>query len=137
MQVSVEKTSELSRKMTVSIPDAVVQEKMESRFKALAREVKVAGFRPGKVPANIVKKIYGERVRSEVTGDLIQSTYYQALQQENLAPLGHPHIQAGGDQAVLNILPSLKFIRKFPWMPWVTANCPPFSQLYPKATLIP
>lgn len=98
MQVSVERTSELSRKMTVSIPNAVVNEKMESRFKALAREVKVAGFRPGKVPANIVKKMYGDRVRSEVTGDLIQTTYYQALQQENLAPIGHPHIQAGGDQ---------------------------------------
>lgn len=92
MQVSVEKTSELSRKMTVSIPDAVVQEKMETRFKKLAREVKVDGFRPGKVPASMVKKLYGERVRSEVTGDLIQSTYFEALQQQDLNPAGHPHI---------------------------------------------
>jgi len=93
MQVSVEKTSELNRKMTVSIPDAIVQEKMETRFKTLAREVKVHGFRPGKVPANMVKKLYGERVRSEVTGDLIQSSYFEALQLENLAPAGQPHIQ--------------------------------------------
>ena len=62
--------------MTVSIPDAVVQEKMENRFKSLAREVKVDGFRPGKVPANMVKKLYGDRVRNEVTVDLIQSTYF-------------------------------------------------------------
>ncbi len=92
MQVSVEKTSELSRKMTVSIPDAVLQEKMETRFKKLAREVKVDGFRPGKVPAGVVKKLYGERVRNEVTGDLIQSSYFEALQQQDLVPAGHPHI---------------------------------------------
>lgn len=92
MQVSVEKTSELSRKMTVSIPDAQVQEKMEARFKKLAREVKVDGFRPGKVPVQIVKKLYGERVRGDVVGDLIQSTYFEALQQQDLNPAGHPHI---------------------------------------------
>jgi trigger factor len=92
MQVSVEKTSELSRKMTVSVPDAVVQEKMESRFKKLAKEVKVSGFRPGKVPVSTVKKLYGERVKSEVSGDLIQSTYFEALQQQDLAPAGYPNI---------------------------------------------
>jgi len=92
MQVSVEKTSELSRKMTVSVPDAVLQEKMETRFKKLAREVKVDGFRPGKVPVSTVKKLYGERVKHEVAGDLIQSTYFEALQQQELVPAGHPLI---------------------------------------------
>lgn len=92
MQVSVEKTSELSRKMTVSVPDAVLQEKMETRFKKLAREVKVDGFRPGKVPVGTVKKLYGERVKHEVAGDLIQSTYFEALQQQELVPAGHPLI---------------------------------------------
>ena len=92
MQVSVEKTSELSRKMTVSIPDAILQEKMEARFKKLAREVKVDGFRPGKVPVSMVKKLYGERVKGEVAGDLIQSSYFEALQQQDLVPAGHPHI---------------------------------------------
>ena len=92
MQVSVEKTSELSRKMIVSVPDAVLQEKMETRFKKLAREVKVDGFRPGKVPASMVKKLYGERVKQEVAGDLIQSSYFEALQQQELVPAGHPSI---------------------------------------------
>ncbi|MDD2739320.1 MAG: trigger factor [Methylomonas lenta] len=92
MQVSVEKTSELSRKMTVIVPDALLQEKMETRFKKLAREVKVDGFRPGKVPTSMVKKLYGERVKNEVAGDLIQSTYFEALQQQELVPAGHPNI---------------------------------------------
>ncbi|PPD49140.1 MAG: trigger factor [Methylobacter sp.] len=94
MQVSVEKTSELSRKMTVSVPESVVQEKMATRFKSLAREVKVDGFRPGKVPAHIVKKLYGDRVRGEIAGDLIQSTYYEALQNQALKPAGQPYIDS-------------------------------------------
>lgn len=97
MQVSVEKTSELSRKMTVSVPEEVVQEKMAARLKSLAREVKVDGFRPGKVPQNVVKKMFGDRVRGEVAGDLIQSTYFEALQDQNLKPAGHPHIHPSND----------------------------------------
>ncbi len=93
MQVSVEKTSELSRKMTVSVPEEVVKEKMENRFKSLAREVKLDGFRPGKVPQHVVKKMFKDRVRDEITGDLIQSTYFEALQEQNLRPAGYPLIQ--------------------------------------------
>jgi trigger factor len=92
MQVSVEKTSELSRKMTVSVPEAVIQEKMAERLKTLARQVKIDGFRPGKVPQNVVNKMYGEKVRGEVAGDLIQSTYYDALRDQKLNPAGQPHI---------------------------------------------
>ncbi len=94
MQISVEKASELSRKMTVSLPEKMIQEKMDVRFKSLAREVKVDGFRPGKVPARVIKKMYGERVRGEVTGDLIQSTYVEALEKEDLKPAGYPHIHS-------------------------------------------
>lgn len=92
MQVSVEKTSELSRKMTVSVPEEVVQEKIAARLKSLAREVKVDGFRPGKAPQHVIKKMYGDRVRGEIAGDLIQSTYYEALQNQDLKPAGHPLI---------------------------------------------
>jgi len=99
MQVSVEKTSELSRKMTVSLPEKMVQEKMDARFKSLAREVKIDGFRPGKVPVRVVKKMYSDRVRSEVTGDLIQTTYFQALQQQKINPAGHPHINPTDESA--------------------------------------
>lgn len=56
MEVSVEKTSELSRKMTVSVSEDVVQGKVSERLKKLAREVKVDGFRPGKVPQKVVQK---------------------------------------------------------------------------------
>lgn len=92
MQVSVEKTSELSRKMTVSVPEEVVQEKMAARLKSLAREVKIDGFRPGKVPQHVIKKMYGDRVRGEIAGDLVETTYYKALEENDLRPAGYPHI---------------------------------------------
>ena len=92
MQVSVEKTSELSRKMTVSLPENVLQEKMDARFKSLAREVKIDGFRPGKVPVRVVKKMYSDKVRNEIAGELIQSSYFEALEEQKLVPAGQPHI---------------------------------------------
>ncbi len=97
MQVSVEKTSELSRKMTVTVPEEVIQEKMANRFKSLAREVKLDGFRPGKAPQHVIKKMYGDRVRGEVTGDLIQNTYFEALQEQELVPAGQPFIDSIDD----------------------------------------
>ncbi|MDD5269247.1 MAG: trigger factor [Methylococcales bacterium] len=93
MQVSVEKTSELIRKMTVSVPEDVVQEKMAERLKSLARSVKIDGFRPGKVPQHVVKKMFGDRVRGEIATDLIKETYHDALQNQALKPAGHPHIE--------------------------------------------
>jgi trigger factor len=96
MQISVEKTSasELSRKMTVSVSETLVQEKIAERLKTLGRQVKVDGFRPGKVPQQVVQKLYGDRVRGEVTGDLIQSTYFDALKDQDLRPAGQPNIHS-------------------------------------------
>lgn len=92
MQVSVEKTSELSRRMTVSLPAELFQEKMATRLESLAREVRIDGFRPGKAPQHLIKKMYGDRIRTEVEGELIQSTYFEALQNQDLKPAGYPHI---------------------------------------------
>jgi len=93
MQVSVEKTSELSRKMTITVPEDVVQEKVDKRLKSVAREVKIDGFRPGKVPQKVVKKMYGARVREEITSDLIQEHYFLALQENDMRPAGMPQIE--------------------------------------------
>ncbi|HIO44592.1 MAG TPA: hypothetical protein EYN35_03825 [Methylococcales bacterium] len=70
MQISVEKVSDLSRKMTVRVSEEIIQEKMEARLKTLAKDVKLDGFRPGKVPFHVVKKMFGEKVRGEITGEL-------------------------------------------------------------------
>ena len=104
MQVSVEKTSELSRKMTVTLPEDMVEAKLEARYKSLARTVKVDGFRPGKVPVRVVKKMYSDRVKGEVLGDLIQESYPKALEKEELNPAGRPYINSTDDSAGLEYI---------------------------------
>ncbi|MEO1894664.1 MAG: trigger factor, partial [Methylococcales bacterium] len=98
MQVSVEKISDLSRKMTVRVLEESIQEKTEARLKTLAKDVKLDGFRPGKVPFHVVKKMFGERARGEVISALVESSYYEALQSESLKPAGAPHIVPSEDQ---------------------------------------
>jgi trigger factor len=97
MQVSVEQTSELSRKMTVNIPEEVIATKVSERLKSLAREVKIAGFRPGKVPAAVIKQRYAGKARGEVINEVVQSSYYDALKQQDLNPAGYPHISVISD----------------------------------------
>lgn len=87
MEVQVEQIDQLKRKMTVTVPVDEVNEEFEERFKELSKEVRVSGFRPGKVPLNLIKKQFGDTVKNEVTSELIRSTYPQALYEENLSPI--------------------------------------------------
>jgi trigger factor len=116
MQVSVEKTSELSRKMVVSVPEEVVQQKVAERLKSLSKNVKIDGFRPGKAPQQVINKLYGERVRGEVTGDLIQSTYFEALAKEQLKPAGYPNIHSADESE------GFKYIAEFEVYPEITLD---------------
>lgn len=94
MQVSVETTSELSRKMTVQVPEEKIQEQIASRLKSLANQVKIDGFRPGKVPQSLLKKRFGPQIREEVLSELIESTFTKAVRDERLQPAGVPEIKA-------------------------------------------
>ena len=94
MQVSVETTSELNRKMTVTVPEEKIRQQVESRLQSLSSKVKIDGFRPGKVPQTVVRKRYGQQVREEVLSDLIQSSFYDAVRDEKLNPAGAPQIKA-------------------------------------------
>jgi len=93
MQVSVENISNLKRRMTVQIPKDKLEEEVKARLLKLKSRAKIQGFRPGKVPLNVIEKRYGGQVKQEVMGDLIQSSYVEAVQQEKLRPAGMPHIQ--------------------------------------------
>jgi trigger factor len=98
MQVSVETTSGLGRRMTVQIPAEQIDQQVQSKLQQLARSVRLDGFRPGKVPLSVVKKRYESQVRSETAGELIASSYEQALQQQNLRPAGEPDIEQTRNQ---------------------------------------
>ncbi|HHJ39954.1 MAG: trigger factor [Methylothermaceae bacteria B42] len=92
MQISVESTSEISRKMQIQVPEEKVREEIDTRLKSLAKRVKIDGFRPGKIPERVIRQRYGKQVREEVIYDLIRSSFSQALQEQDLRPVGEPQI---------------------------------------------
>jgi trigger factor len=93
MQVSVESTGSLERRMTVQVPEERVNTEVQNRLARLARTTRVKGFRPGKVPMKVIEQQYGTQVREEVIGDVVQSTWYEAVTKENLRPAGMPTIE--------------------------------------------
>lgn len=102
MQVSVETTRGLERRLTVALPSDDIETAVDERLRRLGKTAKLNGFRPGKVPFNVVKKRYEPAVRSEVLGSLINTSYQDAVQQEKLRPAGPPRIEpvSGSDGAV-------------------------------------
>lgn len=93
MQVSLETTGALERKMTIEVPAEKVSSAMQQRLQRMSREVKISGFRPGKVPMRVVKQRFGKQIFQEVVADTMQSTYQEAIQQEKLRPAGSPQIE--------------------------------------------
>ncbi|WP_331346839.1 trigger factor [Cellvibrio sp. UBA7661] len=93
MQVSLETTSGLERRLTVGVPAEQVENEFENRLKQAARNVSIKGFRKGKVPMSVVKQRFGAGIRQEVVGDVISRSFYAAVQKENVKPAGQPSIQ--------------------------------------------
>jgi trigger factor len=93
MQTSIETLSPLERRLNVNVPADQIDREVEQRLKKLSRTVKLAGFRPGKVPLKIVAQHYGTQVRSEVIGDTVQSALTEAVRTQNLRVAGYPRIE--------------------------------------------
>lgn len=93
MQVSLETTTGLERKLTVGIPASVVDQEVAKRLKEAAKTVRINGFRKGKVPMSVVQQRYGAGVRQEVLGDAINRSFYDAVRKESLRPAGQPSIE--------------------------------------------
>jgi len=93
MQVSVETTSGLERRMTIGVPADRIESEVNKRLQQTAQRAKVDGFRPGKVPMSVIRKRYGASAHQEVIGEVIQSTFYEAIMQEKLTPAGAPNVE--------------------------------------------
>ncbi|MCL4150973.1 UNVERIFIED_CONTAM: hypothetical protein GTU68_012299 [Idotea baltica] len=98
MQVSVETTQGLQRKMTIALPAEDINSAVNERLQSLGKTTRMNGFRPGKVPFNVLKKRFEPQVRSEVLGSLINQSFYDAVQQEKLRPAGQPEIAPEDEQ---------------------------------------
>jgi len=93
MQVSVETTGALERRIEVSVPRERIEQAIDERLKRVSRTAKLKGFRPGKVPFKVVKQQFGAQVRQEVLSDLMQSSFTEAVTQEKLNPAAGPRIE--------------------------------------------
>jgi trigger factor len=116
MQVSVESTGTLERRMEIQVPAAQIEKAVDERLQRLSRTVRLKGFRPGKVPVKVVRQQFGQQVRQEVLGDVMQASFAEAVEQEKLTPASGPRIEPinleqGGDlkyRAVFEIVPKIE-----------------------------
>ena len=97
MAANVEALGTLERRLQMSVPMAQLAREVDERLKKLARNVKMPGFRPGKVPMKIVEQTYGAQVRNEVTGDALQKAFTDAVKEANLKVAGTPRIEPKKD----------------------------------------
>lgn len=118
MQVTVENISELSRRMTVTVEDANVEQAVQERLKAMRPSVKMAGFRPGKVPMKMVEQSHGPEARRDVIDNLVQSSMQEAFTQESINPAGPPHIDSMKEEEtslvytmIYDVFPEVKEIK--------------------------
>jgi len=117
MQVSVETLGALERRIKVSVPSERLAEALEKRIMGLSKTVKIAGFRPGKVPLSVIRQRFTETARQEALGDLVQTSLQQAIIQEKLNPASTPTVEP------LSVTPEgpLEFVATFEVVPEITA----------------
>jgi trigger factor len=116
MQVTLETTSGLERRMRISVPGDELETKVDAKLKQTAQQVRIKGFRPGKVPLREVKRRFGEGIRQEVGSEIMQASFAEAVQKESVSPAGMPQIEdvkleAGQDlefTAVFEVFPEIE-----------------------------
>jgi trigger factor len=93
MQTNLETLGQLERRLNVAVPIAAIEGEVQKRLARLAKTVKVPGFRPGKVPLKMVTQQYGPQVRSDVISETVQSSFADAVREQNLRVAGYPRIE--------------------------------------------
>ncbi|NCW73928.1 MAG: trigger factor [Gammaproteobacteria bacterium] len=115
MQVVLESPSALERQFTITIPTGDVETEFEAKLAETAKRVRIDGFRPGKVPASVVRQRYGQAIRQEIVSDLMEKSLGQALSEHDVKPIGQPKIddvkfEEGSDfsfKATFEVFPEL------------------------------
>ena len=93
MSSNVETLSNLERRVSMSVPTSEIEKQVDERLKKMARNVRMPGFRPGKVPMTLIAQTYGSQVRSEVLGDAVQKSFSDAVKEAKLKVAGYPRIE--------------------------------------------
>lgn len=118
MQVTVENVSELNRRMTVTVEDANIEQAVQERLKSIRPSVKMAGFRPGKVPMKMVEQSHGPEARRDVIDNLVKTSMQEAFVQENINPASPPNIDSMKEEGsslvysmIYDVFPEVKEIK--------------------------
>jgi len=98
MQVSVETTQGLERRLTISVPAEKVDVEVKNRLRQISKTQRINGFRPGKVPPSVIQKRYGQSVRQEVAGEIMQRNFVDAIIAEKINPAGRPSFVAKSNE---------------------------------------
>ncbi|TAL02158.1 MAG: trigger factor [Porticoccaceae bacterium] len=98
MQVSLETTAELERRLTIGVPAAEIDGAVGERLEKAARTVRLNGFRQGRVPLRVVRQRFGASIRQEVVGEAMSRSFYDAVTREGVRPAGPPRIDPVRDQ---------------------------------------
>jgi trigger factor len=93
MKSTVEKVSSLQRRLNIEVPAQAVSTAFDQMLKGIQKQANIKGFRQGKAPIATIKSVYGDRVKQDVTQDLIQKHYYEALKQHALEPISYPEFE--------------------------------------------
>jgi len=99
MQVSVETTQGLERRLTISVPTEQIEKLVKDSLQREAKRARIPGFRPGKVPASVIEKRYGKAIRQDITGEVMQRNFVEAIIAEKLNPAGAPTLVPGASNA--------------------------------------
>ncbi len=118
MEVSVENTGGLERRMTVQVPADRVDQEVGTRLQSMTTTVRLDGFRPGKVPLKVIEKKYGKQVRLEVIDQVVNSTLQEALTQENIRPAGIPNVEPKDSEPG----EALEYVATFEIFPEISGN---------------
>jgi trigger factor len=114
MPANVETLGTLERRVSMSVPLQDIERQVEAKLKQLARNVKMPGFRPGKVPMKLVAQTYGPQVRNEVLGDAVQKSFSDAVREANLRVAGYPKIEPKKEEKPADAAPTaLEFSATF------------------------
>src|SRR3954467_10172857 len=109
---NVETLEGLERRVSVTLPAADIERQVDTKLKQLSRNIKMPGFRPGKVPMKLVAQTYGPQVRSEVMSDAVQKSFSEAVREANLKVAGYPRIEKKSDDfefsATFEVYPEVK-----------------------------
>jgi len=109
MQVTVESTEGLGRRMTIGLPADAVENEVRKRLRSMAGKVRLDGFRPGKAPISVIERRYGGQVRQEVLGDLMASSFSEAAAKESLRLASMPRFEPKS----LDVNTGVEFIAHF------------------------